>query len=141
MLRFVYSLCFVFVFFFSSRRRHTRCALVTGVQTCALPISGVVIPVARLERQWPGGPVKGTFTARYGLDNTFLGSFTMTAKSEDDLPAMLDQAVERIDGLYRNALAQGQLGPDPQLKTGAAALDRASGQPGTASCGERGGQY
>src|SRR3546814_8660501 len=28
-----------FVFFFASRRRHTRCALVTGVQTCALPIS------------------------------------------------------------------------------------------------------
>src|SRR3546814_961332 len=28
-----------FVFFFSSRRRHTRCVLVTGVQTCALPIS------------------------------------------------------------------------------------------------------
>src|SRR3546814_2506458 len=27
-----------FLFFFSSRRRHTRCALVTGVQTCALPI-------------------------------------------------------------------------------------------------------
>src|SRR3546814_7817922 len=31
-------LCFL-LFFFSSRRRHTRCALVTGVQTCALPIS------------------------------------------------------------------------------------------------------
>src|SRR3546814_1909306 len=29
---------FSFCFFFSSRRRHTRCALVTGVQTCALPI-------------------------------------------------------------------------------------------------------
>src|SRR3546814_359119 len=29
----------IFMFFFSSRRRHTRCALVTGVQTCALPIS------------------------------------------------------------------------------------------------------
>src|SRR3546814_3438863 len=28
----------LFYFFFSSRRRHTRCALVTGVQTCALPI-------------------------------------------------------------------------------------------------------
>src|SRR3546814_16702096 len=27
-------------FFLSSRRRHTRCALVTGVQTCALPIAG-----------------------------------------------------------------------------------------------------
>src|SRR3546814_4536660 len=31
------TILFVF-FFFSSRRRHTRCALVTGVQTCALPI-------------------------------------------------------------------------------------------------------
>src|SRR3546814_4186157 len=34
---FVQFHCFV-MFFFSSRRRHTRCALVTGVQTCALPI-------------------------------------------------------------------------------------------------------
>src|SRR3546814_1338295 len=34
--------CFSDTFFFSSRRRHTRCALVTGVQTCALPISGIV---------------------------------------------------------------------------------------------------
>src|SRR3546814_4650794 len=33
-----FCLCY-FIFFFSSRRRHTRCALVTGVQTCALPIS------------------------------------------------------------------------------------------------------
>src|SRR3546814_8086564 len=32
---------FFFTFLFSSRRRHTRCALVTGVQTCALPIFGV----------------------------------------------------------------------------------------------------
>src|SRR3546814_11395051 len=29
------------MFFFSSRRRHTSCALVTGVQTCALPICGI----------------------------------------------------------------------------------------------------
>src|SRR3546814_8979672 len=33
------SYCLFVFFFFSSRRRHTRCALVTGVQTCALPIS------------------------------------------------------------------------------------------------------
>src|SRR3546814_11444144 len=46
---FLYFLLFMFVvllvsficFFFSSRRRHTMCALVTGVQTCALPISAV----------------------------------------------------------------------------------------------------
>src|SRR3546814_6135882 len=36
LLSFVYHIC---CFCFSSRRRHTRCALVTGVQTCALPIS------------------------------------------------------------------------------------------------------
>src|SRR3546814_2653785 len=34
------SMYFIVCFFFSSRRRHTRCALVTGVQTCALPILG-----------------------------------------------------------------------------------------------------
>src|SRR3546814_10496688 len=38
-----------FVFFFSSRRRHTRCALVTGVQTCALPIS-LIAPKHRQRR-------------------------------------------------------------------------------------------
>src|SRR3546814_19933290 len=35
-------------FFFTSRRRHTRCALVTGVQTCALPISQYLTPVIGL---------------------------------------------------------------------------------------------
>src|SRR3546814_2090929 len=34
-----YEYWFCSIFCFSSRRRHTRCALVTGVQTCALPIS------------------------------------------------------------------------------------------------------
>src|SRR3546814_5010854 len=39
-------LCLSCVFvFFSSRRRHTRCALVTGVQTCALPILPVAVPL------------------------------------------------------------------------------------------------
>src|SRR3546814_8069549 len=39
--------CMVSVFF-SSRRRHTRCALVTGVQTCALPIYVRQPPVSTL---------------------------------------------------------------------------------------------
>src|SRR3546814_17398002 len=38
----VLSLTVASVFFFSSRGRHTRCALVTGVQTCALPIYRVL---------------------------------------------------------------------------------------------------
>ena len=37
---FLFLFSFVFFFFFSSRRRHTRYISVTGVQTCALPISG-----------------------------------------------------------------------------------------------------
>src|SRR3546814_4858374 len=43
-----------FFFVFSSRRRHTRCALVTGVQTCALPIStdAVIDGEAHRQRRW-----------------------------------------------------------------------------------------
>src|SRR3546814_9959395 len=42
------SICLdlILVFFFSSRRRHTRCALVTGVQTCALPILSASSPAS-----------------------------------------------------------------------------------------------
>src|SRR3546814_5754447 len=44
----------VFCFFFSRRRRHTRCALVTGVQTCALPISAPsVVKGQQLVGLWP----------------------------------------------------------------------------------------
>src|SRR5881296_3525699 len=47
-----FRLCvFFFFFFFSSRRRHTRCCCVTGVQTCALPISLVAEPFTRLAGQ------------------------------------------------------------------------------------------
>src|SRR3546814_1997493 len=42
---------FVCFFFFSSRRRHTRCALVTGVQTCALPI-WITRDSIRVDWQW-----------------------------------------------------------------------------------------
>src|SRR3546814_8269701 len=41
--------CYVMFFFFSSRSRHTRCALVTGVQTCALPI---FIPKNSTKTDW-----------------------------------------------------------------------------------------
>src|SRR3546814_8656529 len=41
-------------FFFSSRRRHTRCALVTGVQTCALPISVSDADLFALKRRMRG---------------------------------------------------------------------------------------
>ena len=75
----------------------------------------VVSPVARLERQWPGGPVRGTFTARYGPDNSFLASFNLTANDEAGVPAMLAKAVVRLDQIYAQALADGLLSPDPTL--------------------------
>src|SRR3546814_9382608 len=54
------SLCLVY-FFFSSRRRHTRCALVTGVQTCALPISAMLgQPVSMLIPEVVGFRLSGT---------------------------------------------------------------------------------
>src|SRR3546814_15662046 len=45
-------------FFFSSRRRHTRCALVTGVQTCALPISGEAAQAAPATRSFSFAPAR-----------------------------------------------------------------------------------
>src|SRR3546814_5316933 len=39
------------IFFFASRRRHTSCALVTGVQTCALPILYSPSPKSELPRE------------------------------------------------------------------------------------------
>lgn len=75
----------------------------------------VIMPEARLERQWPGGPVRGVFTARYGPDNQFIESFTLTANDEAGVPKMLVEAVVRIDQIYSRALADGRLKPDTTL--------------------------
>ncbi len=85
----------------------------------------VLIPIARLRYTYPGGPVEGTFTARFGPDNTYLDSFTMSAESPDKLPQMLTQAVRRFDGIFAKALADGKLQPDPTLNLGALELDPA----------------
>src|SRR3546814_7128795 len=75
-----FVLCF---FFFASRRRHTRCALVTGVQTCALPISapeGAERRTAAVLYPTVGGGVTYAYGTRSmahplleaaGLDNAF----------------------------------------------------------------------
>src|SRR3546814_6518315 len=56
-------------FFFSSRRRHTRCALVTGVQTCALPICAPAhdtTPLVRLHSECLTGDVLGSLKCDCG---------------------------------------------------------------------------
>lgn len=85
----------------------------------------VLVPIAHLQRQWPGGPIEGTFTGRHGPDNTYLGSFKLTAADEADLPRMLAQAVQRMDDLFETALADGRLQPDPTLNLGAPTIDAA----------------
>ena len=87
--------------------------------------SDVIMPVARLERQWPGGPIKGSFTARYGPDNQVLGTFELTAKDSAGLPAMLGQAVQRRDQIYSDAVAAGTLKINPTLNADHPVLDPA----------------
>src|SRR3546814_8253926 len=55
-------------FFFSSRRRHTRCALVTGVQTCALPIFRAAEIRADRGKDSSNAPAPGRLCFSAGLD-------------------------------------------------------------------------
>src|SRR3546814_17661856 len=71
---------FCCIFFFSSRRRHTRCALVTGVQTCALPIW------RRVHRFWTWTGlvmalvvVEGGISASMGVNRSGLRSLRVNA--------------------------------------------------------------
>src|SRR3546814_7439898 len=79
-------------FFFSSRRRHTRCALVTGVQTCALPI-------------YTGADLR---IQLYRLVHDNFGLMTQQAAANDagaltDI-AIADARLRRIPSLARQAL-------------------------------------
>lgn len=78
----------------------------------------VLMAFARLDHQFPGGPISGTFTARFGPDSRPLESFTLKADGPEELPAMLAEAVERLDTTYAVALADGKLRPDPTLRLG-----------------------
>lgn len=75
----------------------------------------IVVPEVTLFRQWPGGPVIAKFVARHGPDNSVVDQFSLAAKDGDDLPAMLDKGIERIDQAYTRALFEGSLRPDKTL--------------------------
>lgn len=75
----------------------------------------VLMPAARLYRQWPGGPVIGVFEARQGPDNRTLSRFTLRVSAASGLPALLDEAVRRLDRVYQDALRNGYLRADPGL--------------------------
>src|SRR3546814_4776540 len=89
-LSFTVFMCvlYVFYFFFSSRRRHTRCALVTGVQTCALPIFDKPHLVTQPDRgnEWPG-----TLRPACGIEYPLLA----TAKSAGETVFQIGLGVHR----------------------------------------------
>ncbi len=75
----------------------------------------IVSATARFERSYPGGPVTAHYTARYGPDNAFIGRFSLKVSNKNGVPAMMDAAVKRMDGLFENALAAGRLRLDKSL--------------------------
>src|SRR3546814_7734240 len=89
------------LFFFASRRRHTRCALVTGVQTCALPIStkGTVFRHLQtlLERGYLSQNPR-TLRYRLGTRAHLLGE---AARGSMDLLAIGAEALGRLQSATR----------------------------------------
>ena len=75
----------------------------------------VVVPQVHLRRMYPGGPVIGTFTARFGPDNRLLDRFMLRVENSGALPRLLDEGVRRLDASFTRALEVGVLIPDPSL--------------------------
>src|SRR3546814_10486467 len=90
-LSITYFLVFLFLFFFSSRRRHTRCALVTGVQTCALPICQYMI------RSHHQSPITSRHEIRPVLDGLLTATLP-TVPSEPPATSKVSRSEERRVG-------------------------------------------
>ena len=75
----------------------------------------VLVAEARLTRRFPGGPVRGQFIARHGPDGVELGRFALSVKSENAVPALMDEGVRRIDAIYAEALRGGRLAAERDL--------------------------
>lgn len=75
----------------------------------------VLYPIVRLERQWPGGPVIGKFSARFGPENRYLGSFTLRADDSKGIPAMLNEGLVKMDQLFQQAFLSGRLRAEAAL--------------------------
>jgi len=88
--------------------------------------SDVLMPIVKLYRQWPGGPVIGVFEARHGPDNDLIGSFTLRVGTPDGIAQLLDTGVKRIDDLYQQAVTD-DLPTDETADANTAALTGGEG--------------
>src|SRR3546814_7143647 len=93
---------FISLFFFSSRRRHTRCALVTGVQTCALPSQASGFPVRRTydvqAASWMALPTKtGSGASRAVTIRRAAGSATVKSTAATERQATDMIAIDRSE--------------------------------------------
>src|SRR3546814_8425288 len=84
--------------FFSSRRRHTRCALGTGVQTCALPIS-VNLSASLLDHSDLVGTIRVMLTAHHLPPESLTIEITETAQIENSGQARQTLAQLRRTGI------------------------------------------
>jgi len=75
----------------------------------------ILIAEVQLQRAYPGGPARARFIARHGPDNQVIGGFTLTAANSDAIGAMMAQGAQRMDAIFTQALASGQLTRDPSL--------------------------
>src|SRR3546814_9817050 len=130
----------LFVFFFSSRRRHTRCALVTGVQTCALPIFDAIEMHIDPEQGkdgwqyqlWVGGgapywkPGHGLYNTLWNAKLVMPGS--VPADATVAITSGLEGPGERIVGLHANRKIRVSYTPAPYTEGTGPAVDAAPSQ-------------
>lgn len=76
----------------------------------------VIVPVVHLRYAYPGGPITATFIGYHGPDRRKLGQFSLRIRNAENLDRLLDAGVERMDQLFRQALADGRLRADPSLQ-------------------------
>ncbi|RYY42020.1 MAG: heavy-metal-associated domain-containing protein [Sphingomonadales bacterium] len=77
--------------------------------------SDVLVAEVQLRRDYPGGPIVGTFTASHGPDRRPIETFALRVDNGNALDALLDAGIQRIDKAYRGALAAGELATDRWL--------------------------
>src|SRR3546814_8248325 len=118
------------LFFLSSRRRHTRCALVTGVQTCALPICRLCAYTGGLPDSVPGMTLDRQCSS--GLQTISIAAKNIIAGEQDIVIAGGLESISLVQNKHKNSyrfvskavLAQQPTAYIPMIETAALVAER-----------------